>query len=280
MGSLLQVRNLKICYRLRSGQFFTAVDDVSLDLRAAETVGLMGESGCGKSSVALASLGLLPKKQSDISGSVQFEERDLLTLDEPSLQKVRGAAISIIHQEPTLALSPLIVVGEQVAEVIHAHRKWSWKKCRAEARGMFNRVGLEDTDRTFQAYPHQLSGGQCQRVVLAQALACGPKLLIADEPTAHLDARSQLDFLSLLAEMKKQTGISLLLISHSPEVQASLADRILVMRAGRIIEEGRYNDLCRRALHPYTLTLMGLAPPTREPREPTTKTFPQPEWAQ
>jgi ABC-type glutathione transport system ATPase component len=256
MGRVLQIRNLTIRYRAKSGQLFTAVEDVSLDIGAGEAVGLMGESGCGKSTVALGVLGLLSRAKCEVSGSVQFEEIDLLKLDESSLQNVRGASISLIHQEPSLALSPMIRVGEQVTEVIHAHRNLKWRECRAEARAMLGRVGLRETDRIFSAYPHQLSGGQCQRVVLAQALACGPRLLIADEPTAHLDARSQAEFLLLLEELKRQSGISLLLISHASEVQARLADRLLIMRAGRIVEEGRYDDLCRSASQTYTRSLL------------------------
>lgn len=269
MGNVLQIRNLTIRYRAKSGELFTAVEDVSLDIGAAETVGLMGESGCGKSTVALGVLGLLPGAKCEVSGSVQFNGADLLALDESSLQNVRGASISLIHQEPFLALSPVIRVGEQVAEVIHAHRPWRWKKCRAEARTMLGRVGLRETDRIFSAYPHQLSGGQCQRVVLAQALSCGPRLLIADEPTAHLDTRSQAEFLLLLEDLKKQSGISVLLISHAPEVQARVADRLLIMREGRIVEEGRYDALCRSASQPYTRSLLRSGPRMTEPRETT-----------
>ncbi|HUO35395.1 MAG TPA: ABC transporter ATP-binding protein [Candidatus Acidoferrum sp.] len=253
---MLQIRDLTIRYLSKTGELFTAVEDLSLDIGVGESVGLMGESGCGKSTVALSVLGLLPKDKCEISGSVQLDGSNLLVLDESSLQKVRGASISLIHQEPSLALSPLIRVGEQVAEVIHAHRKWNWKACSAEARAILSRVGLRETDRIFSAYPHQLSGGQCQRVVLAQALACGPRLLIADEPTAHLDARSQAEFLAQLKDLKVQTGMSLLLISHTPEVQARLADRLLIMRAGRIIEQGHYSDLCCSASHPYTRSLL------------------------
>lgn len=257
MGSVLQIRNLTVRYRSKTGQLFTAVEDVSLDIGAGESAGLMGESGCGKSTIALCVLGLLGKDGCEVSGSVQFDGIELLALDESLLQKIRGASISLIHQEPSLALSPMIRVGEQVAEVVHAHRKRSWRECRTEARTMLGRVGLREMDRIFFAYPHQLSGGQCQRVVLAQALACGPRLLIADEPTAHLDARSQAEFLALLGELKKQSDVSLLLISHAPEVQARLADRLVVMRAGRVVEQGRYGDLCRNASDPYTLSLLG-----------------------
>jgi len=147
-------------------------------------------------------------------------------------------------------------VGAQIAEIVHAHREWNWKECRAEARSMLARVGLPPTDRIFSAYPHQLSGGQLQRVALAQALVCRPALLIADEPTAALDARGQADFIALLRELNQQSNISILLISHTPEIQASLADRVLVMKDGQIIEQGRFEDLYWKSSHAYTKTLL------------------------
>jgi len=162
----------------------------------------------------------------------------------------------MVHQEPGIALSPLMQVGMQVAEVAHAHRAWSWKQCRAEARSMLMRVGLPSTDRIFSAYPHQLSGGQLQRVVLAQALVCQPALLIADEPTASLDARGQADFVALLRELNQQLNISILLISHTPEVQASLADRVFVMKDGQVIEQGLFEELYWKPSHPYTRALL------------------------
>jgi len=260
MEKLLQVRNLTVEYHVDADQTFAAVSDVSFDIASGETVGLMGESGCGKSSVAFALLGLLPRKIAEVSGSVLLEGFDLLAVDERALQKMRGSAISIIYQEPAIALSPVMCVGDQVAQVVRAHRRWKWKQCKIEAQQMLERVGLRSTDRIFTAYPHQLSGGQCQRVVLAQALACGPRLLIADEPTAHLDARSQADFLGLLEDLKKQSGISILLISHAPEVQARLADRLLVMKAGQIIEEGPFSKLYRNPSHDYTRAMLRSKP--------------------
>jgi peptide/nickel transport system ATP-binding protein len=260
MEELLQVRNLTVEYHTNADQMFAAVRDVSFDIASGEAVGLMGESGCGKSSVALALLGLLPSKIAEVSGSVLLEGFALLAVDERALQKMRGAAISIIYQEPAISLSPVMSVGEQVTEVIHAHQRWGWKRCRVEAQSMLERVGLPPSKRLFGAYPHQLSGGQCQRVVLAQALACGPRLLIADEPTAHLDARSQADFLGLLEDLKKQSGISILLISHSPDVQARLADRLLVMKAGQIIEEGPFSKLYRNPSHDYTRAMLRSKP--------------------
>jgi ABC-type glutathione transport system ATPase component len=257
------------------GVLHPAVDQISFDINTAEVVGLMGESGCGKTSIALSLLGLLPKYKVCVSGSVLFRGQELLAMDEQALQRIRGAEISMVCQEPGISLSPVLRVGDQVAEVFHAHRDCGWKQCRAEAESMLARVGLRETARIFAAYPHQLSGGQLQRVVLAQALACQPALLVADEPTASLDARSQADFLSLLRELKQQFQMSILLISHTPEIQASLADRILVIKDGQIVEEGSFEQICRSPRHPYTRTMLrrGVIAETNESSERETVAY-------
>jgi ABC-type glutathione transport system ATPase component len=256
MGTFLQIRDLRIRYRSAELTELQAVDAVSFDIAPGEVLGVMGESGCGKTSIALAMLGLLSNARTHRSGSILFRGQDLVAMEERSLQRIRGAEISMVYQEPGIALSPFMTVGEQIAEVVHAHRDWSWKQCRSEARSILTRVGLPSTDRIISAYPHLLSGGQLQRVVLAQALVCRPALLIADEPTAALDARSQADFVALLRELNQQLDVSILLISHAPEIQASLADRILVMKDGRIVEQGRFEDLYWKSSHPYTKTLL------------------------
>jgi ABC-type glutathione transport system ATPase component len=256
MGTALQIRDLRIRYRSAESTELPAVGAVSFDVAAGEILGVMGESGCGKTTIALAMLGLLPKDRTEISGSIVFRGQNLVAMDERSLQRIRGAEISMVYQEPGIALSPFMPVGMQIAEVVHAHRDWGWKQCRAEARAMLTRVGLPSTDRIVTAYPHQLSGGQLQRVVLAQALVCRPRVLIADEPTAALDARSQADFIDLLRELNQQLNVSILLISHTPEIQASLADRVLVMKDGQIVEQGRCEDLYWQSSHPYTKTLL------------------------
>lgn len=256
VDNLLQVSNLTVQYRAADLRLHPAVDRISFHVESGEVLGLMGESGSGKSSVALALLGLLPVESTEVSGSVLFQRQELLTMPERVLQQIRGAAISLVFQEPGISLSPMMRAGDQVAEVIHAHRSWNWKHCRMEAEQMLARVGLTPTDRIFSAYPHQLSGGQRQRVVLAQALACDPALLIADEPTASLDARSQADFIALLRSLKQQFHISILLISHTPEIQASLADRLLVMKNGRILEEGSFDELYRNPSHAYTRLML------------------------
>lgn len=256
MGSVLEVRNLTIRYDIGTVHAHKAVDNVSFDVKPGEIVGLMGESGCGKSSIALALLGLLAKQQAQIAGSALLFGQELLGVGERELQKIRGLKISLVFQEPGISLHPMMRVGNQIAEVVRAHRGWHWKQCRAQAERTLERVGLGPSERVYSAFPHQLSGGQQQRVVLAQALCCEPALLVADEPTASLDARSQADFLALLRSLKAELSISILLISHSPELQASLADRLMVMKEGCIIEEGRFEKLYGSPAHDYTRLML------------------------
>jgi peptide/nickel transport system ATP-binding protein len=266
MPAILQARDLSVTYRLQDGREHPAVTGVSFEISRGEIVGLMGESGCGKSTTALALLGLLPPAQAHVSGSALFRAQNLLALGEPALEKIRGSQISLVFQEPEISLSPVMRAGDQVSEVIRAHRNWSRRRSANEAQTTLARVGLADP-RVFAAYPHQLSGGQRQRVVLAQALACQPALLIADEPTASLDARSQAGFLALLGTLRAQLGLAVLLISHSPEVQASVADRLLVMREGQIVEEGPFDALYRSPSHPYTQSLLCPRPAPRGIRD-------------
>jgi ABC-type glutathione transport system ATPase component len=256
MAKLVQVRELIAEFRSDNAPAHRAVDGVSFDISSGEVVGVMGESGCGKTTLSLALLGLYDKERVLVSGTALFHGEDLLKLEERALQRIRGAKISLISQEPGVALCPVRRVGDQIAEVLHAHSEQSWKACRAEAESWLVRVGLESSRRFFVAYPHQLSGGQLQRVVLAQALICGPHLLIADEPTAALDARHQAAFVKLLRELKSELGLSVLLISHTPEIQASLADRLLVMKSGRIVEQGPILDVFRNPSDEYTRSLI------------------------
>jgi ABC-type glutathione transport system ATPase component len=256
MQVLLRVQDLNIAYRGARLSRHHAVQNVNFEIAEGEVLGLMGESGCGKTSIALASLGLLAEEQADVWGSIQFRGEELLTKDRRALRAIRGAGISLGFQEPELALSPLMNVRDQVAEVIHAHNDGKWKRCRAEAEMALQLVGLADSQRIFSAYPHQLSGGQRQRVVLAQALACKPALLIADEPAASLDARSQGEILALLRKLQRELRISILLISHAPEVQATLADRLMVMANGRIVEQGTFEQLYLNPAHDCTRAML------------------------
>lgn len=256
LETLLAVKNLNVAYRSADGSTQVAVENASCEIGAGEVLGLMGESGCGKTSIALALLGLLGAEQAQVSGSIQFRGKELLTMGEREMREIRGSGISMVFQEPGIALNPVMRVREQVAEVIHAHKQMSWEKCQEEAQSALVRVGLPDTPRIFSAYPHQLSGGQRQRVTLAQALACEPALVIADEPTAAVDARSQQELLRLLQQLQREMGIAILMISHSAEVQARLADRLMVMERGRIVEQGRFEELYRRPSQPCTRAML------------------------
>jgi ABC-type glutathione transport system ATPase component len=256
MEILLGVKDLNVCYRGAAATERHAVVNVSFEIAPGEVLGLMGESGCGKTSIALALLGLLSPDQAQVTGSIHFRGEELLWKDRNSLRAIRGAAISLVFQEPELALSPVMKIKDQVAEVLHAHYDWKWPRCRAEAELALARVGLADSPRVFSAYPHQLSGGQRQRVVLAQALACNPALLIADEPAASLDARSQGELLALLRKLQRELNLAILLISHASEVQASLADRLLVMANGLIVEQGPFERLYRNPSHSITRAML------------------------
>jgi ABC-type glutathione transport system ATPase component len=253
---LLQARNLTIEYRSARTAAHRAVADVSFDVHAGEVVGVMGESGCGKTSLVLALLGLHERERTVVSGLAMLGGTNLLALEEGELQSFRGEKITLVSQEPGLALCPVRRAGEQIAEVLHAHSSQSWKQCRADAEAWLDRVGLRPAKRIYAAYPHQLSGGQLQRIALVQALICRPKLLVADEPAASLDARSQAEFITLLRDLKRQLGLAVLLVSHSAEIQASLADRVIVMREGRIVEQGPFAQILREPAEPYTRTLL------------------------
>jgi ABC-type glutathione transport system ATPase component len=259
MQALLRVQDLNIVYRGAACSRHQAVQNVSFEIGEGEVLGLMGESGCGKTSIALASLGLLSEEQAEVSGSIQFRGEELLSKDRRALRAIRGAGISLAFQEPELALSPVMNVRDQVAEVVHAHNDRKWERCHADAELALARVGFSDVPRISAAYPHQLSGGQRQRVVLAQALACKPALLIADEPAASLDAHSQREILTLLRGLQCELHISILLISHAPEVQATLADRLMVMADGRIVEQGPFKQLYRNPAHDCTRAMLRTA---------------------
>lgn len=262
---LLEVRDLTIGFRSNAGTEVPGVRRVSFEIASGEVVGLVGESGSGKSTTALSILRLLPRSARILCGTVRLRERELLHLEERELQEIRGAEISVIFQEPGIALNPVRRVGDQIADVIQAHRAWSRRRCREQAESTLAQVCPSDTGRIYAAYPHQLSGGQRQRVAIAQALACGPTLLIADEPTAALDSTIQAEILAVLKELKHRLQMALLFITHNPALLFGLADRVLVMYAGEIVEEGGLSEVYRNPLHPYTCALLRLMP--RPPRE-------------
>ena len=253
-GPLLQVRNLSVSLPSQSGST-DVLREISFDLQRGQIVGLLGESGSGKSTLALALLRVLPS-DARVSGSIGFDGRDLFTLSEPQMRQVRGAAISIIFQEPGLALNPVLRVGTQITEVLRAHNSWSRRRLRDEAAALLALVELPDVSRIFNSYPHELSGGEAQRVLIAQALACGPALVIADEPTASLDSTIQAEISALLTKLRREKNLSLLFITHNPALLLNFADRVLVLRRGQIVEHGPVPGVFRRPAHEFTQALV------------------------
>jgi oligopeptide/dipeptide ABC transporter ATP-binding protein len=260
LSDLLQVRNLTVQFSNYRSLDLRAVDNVSFDIGPGEAVGLLGESGCGKTTLALALTRLLPQTTRAICGSVRFRGRDLLLADKYEVQKIRGAEISIIFQEPEIALNPVMRVADQIVEVLRAHSNWTRQHYREEAESLLRQVRLADA-HIYSAYPHELSGGESQRVVIAQALACKPSILIADEPTAALDNTTQAQLLALLKEMKDHRNLALFFITHNPLLLAGIADRVLIMYAGRIVEEGTLAQVLQEPRHPYTKGLLRSIPP-------------------
>lgn len=251
---LLRVQNLTVGIETQSGERARVIEDISFELGAGEVLGLLGESGAGKSTLALALLRVLPAAFCVESGAIEFIGRPLFSLAEDEMREIRGAHASLIYQDASV-LNPVLRVVDQVAEVLHAHRGWTMENCRQEARATLEMVGLVG-EHLARAYPHQLSGGQRQRVVIAQALACSPALVIADEPTASLDAEATREILKLFQYLRARLHTAFLLISHRPAVLETLTDRLLVMYGGRIIEEGPTHQVFHEPLHPYTRELL------------------------
>lgn len=254
---LLEVADLTVEYRLISGQV-RAVDRVSFSISPGEIVGILGESGCGKTTTALSGLRLLPDAATISSGHWYFRGRDLLQLQEAQLRQIRGAEISVIFQDSS-GLNPVMCVGTQVIEVLRAHAKCGSHESLTRTKSTFDSIGLVDFDRIFEAYPHQLSGGQRQRITIAQALICRPSLVIADEPTAHVDGETASEILACMKRVCETDRTSFLIISHDPDVLANVADRIIVMYAGQIVEQGPARMIFEQAFHPYTHALLQCA---------------------
>lgn len=266
MVSLLELRRLCVDY-YAGGRRLPVLTDVSFEITEGEVIGLLGESGCGKTTTGLAILGLVPAS-AELGGSIRFRGRELLGLRERELEKLRGRGISMVFQEPRGALNPVLRVGDQVAEVIRAHAGGNSRRRRAEAGGLLELVGFEEPDRIFAAYPHELSGGQLQRISIAQALASKPGLIIADEPTASLDAIAQAEILRVLQALQCRLRFAVLLISHNLAVATTMAHRLLIMYAGRIVETGSTADVCSNPLHPYTRALLACVRPAPDRAEP------------
>ncbi len=257
---LLRVENLKTHFHTRDG-IVRAVDGVSFEVNAGETLAIVGESGCGKSVTSMSILRLLPMPPARIAdGRIEFDGRNLLELSEPEMRKVRGNAISMIFQEPMTSLNPVLTIGRQIAEALVLHRGMSQKEATARAIEMLRKVHIPEAERRITQYPHELSGGMRQRVMIAMALACGPRLLIADEPTTALDVTIQAQILELMRELHRETGAAIILITHDLGVVAEMAQRVVVMYAGRKVEEAPIEELFARPRHPYTRGLLGSMP--------------------
>jgi oligopeptide/dipeptide ABC transporter ATP-binding protein len=262
MPDLLRIDDLCVRFSDPRGGVVHALNGVSLKLERGESLGILGESGSGKSTLAKVLLRMLPENAYVPGGKLEFGERDLLQLKEREMAAIRGARIAMIPQEPSLALNPVIKIGDQIAEVLHAHKDWNWRRCRAESELLLERVHLRKPGRRmYDAYPHQLSGGEQQRAVTAQALACDPSLIIADEPTASLDASTEAEILALLRDYNATRKAALLLITHDPSILPGLAHRVAIMYAGRIVEEGSCGKIFSEPLHPYTKALLACMPP-------------------
>ena len=256
---LLEVENLATHFVGPHG-LTQAVRGVSFTLSEGETLALVGESGCGKSVTALSLLRLVPPPGKIVSGVIRFEGTDLRKLSEKEMRQVRGNRIAMIFQEPTTSLNPVLTIGDQITEVLRLHLKRSAKEALEEAEDLLHQVGVPAASRRLRDYPHQLSGGMRQRVMIAMALACRPKLLIADEPTTALDVTIQAQILELLKQLKEQRRMAILLISHDLGVVAQSADGVAIMRGGIIVEQAPATELYRNPLHPYTQGLLNCIP--------------------
>jgi peptide/nickel transport system ATP-binding protein len=255
---LLEVRDLSVRFDTDEGTVH-AVDGMSLELASSEVLGIVGESGCGKSVTALSILGLLPKTAT-VTGSVRFNGAELLGASRSQLRKIRGRQISFVFQEPMTSLNPVLRIGHQIEEVLREHLSLSRSGAKKRVVELLDLVHIPDPGRRIDEYPHQLSGGMRQRVMIAMALACDPKILIADEPTTALDVTIQAGILDLLRELRARLGTAIILITHNLGVVADLADRVVVMYAGRKAEEAAVGELFAHPQHPYTIGLLGAVP--------------------
>lgn len=258
-AKLLDVKDLKITFRSQD-TVVTAVTGVSFHLNQGETLGIVGESGCGKSVTSLSVMRLLPQATANIEGSINFCGQDLLTLAESELYSIRGNQISMIFQEPMTSLNPVYTIGKQIDEAIMLHRKMSAREARVLTIEVLKKVGIPRAEDIAKEYPYQLSGGMRQRVMIAMALVCQPKLLIADEPTTALDVTIQAQILNLLRQLRQETGTSIIMITHDLGVVAEMCERVVVMYAGQIVEEADVVSLFRQPKHPYTIGLMESIP--------------------
>ena len=260
MPALLTVQDLAVTFGRRGEEPFTAVDGVSFEVAPGQTVGLVGESGCGKSVTSLAVMGLLPQRGNRVSGKVFFDGVDLLRLSGRAMRDRRGRDLAMIFQDPLSSLNPVVPIGVQVTEVLERHRGMRRSAAMVQARELLDQVGIPDPTRRLREYPHQLSGGMRQRALIAMALACRPRLLIADEPTTALDVTIQAQILALLRALVTEHGTALIMITHDLGVVAGLCDEVNVLYGGRVVERAGRHEIFAAPRHPYTFGLLGSIP--------------------
>jgi peptide/nickel transport system ATP-binding protein len=256
---LLDIQGLKTHFFTEDG-VVKAVDGIDIQVKKGETVGIVGESGCGKSVTSLSIMRLVAPPGKVVNGRIMFDGKDILSLTEKEMTKIRGNRISMIFQQPTTCLNPVFKIGDQIAEVLNIHKSLGKQAGRERAVELLRMVGIPEPQKRANAYPHEISGGQAQRVMIAMALACAPELLIADEPTTALDVTIQAQILDLMRDLRDKTGTSIVLITHDLGVVAEMADRVIVMYAGQIVEMADAVTLFKKPMHPYTQGLIGSVP--------------------
>jgi peptide/nickel transport system ATP-binding protein len=257
---LIEIERLRVLFHGDDGRVTHAVDTVDLSVAHGATLGLVGESGCGKSVTSLAIMGLLSKQSAEVSGAIRFDGFDLLETSDPTMRDLRGNRVAMIFQEPMTALNPSFTIGDQIIETILRHRGGSRQQARARAVALLRRVHIPSPEKRIDDYPHKLSGGMRQRVMIAMALACDPRLLIADEPTTALDVTLQAQILDLMRELKAESRAAIILITHDLGVVAEVCDEVAVMYAGEIVERADVTELFAAPQHPYTVGLLGSIP--------------------
>lgn len=274
MGPILEVRDLRVAYRSRDGALFRALEGVSFCLNAGEVMGVLGESGSGKSTLAVSLLGLFRRNSVVADGAILFQGKDLLKTGPAELQAIRGKDISLIFQEPSVALHPTMRVGEQVRQVLVAHGMGDRAELHRRTRDIFETLFGEEAERIVRSYPHQLSGGQRQRVLIAQAIACRPLVVVADEPTASLDPTTQMEILNVFRGLRESLSLTMIFITHNPALLSGFADRVTVLYAGKVVELGPSREVLVSPKHPYTQALFRSIPPLDEPHDGVKRNLP------
>ena len=263
---VLEVKGLSTSFSTDNG-IIPVVNNIDFTVKRQEVVGIVGESGCGKSVTSLSIMGLIPTSNGKVEGGIYFNGENLANFSEKKMRSIRGNEIAMIFQEPMTSLNPVFTIGEQLTESIKIHWKWSKKKAREHAIQMLQKVGLPRAEQLINEYPHQLSGGMRQRVMIAMAMLCNPKLLIADEPTTALDVTIQAQILELMKKLNKETDTSIIMITHDLGVVAEMCQRIIVMYSGKIVEEADVRTIFKEPKHPYTVGLIQSVPDMREKKE-------------